>query len=70
MLVDKLVAMGFEEEEAHESIAVRRTGDRWVEIALPKPERKAFVKAVSGYRIETRNLLSPAERERPSRCRA
>ena len=29
---------------------------------LQEPEREAFTKAVSGYRIETRDLLSPAER--------
>ena len=121
-LVDKLVAMGFEEEEArdsietvqgeldadgdlflprdnpkptfthtvtatpvlmseleaHDSIAVHKTGDGRAEITvvghvgdglesvivgvLQEPEREAFAKAVSGYRIETRDLLSPAER--------
>ena len=121
-LVDKLVAMGFEEEEArdsietvqseldsggdlfrqrdkpkptfshtvtatsalmseleaHDSIAIHKTGDGRAVIAvvghvgdglenaiagvLQEPEREAFAAAVSGYRIETRDLLSPAER--------
>lgn len=118
-LVDKLVAMGFDEEEArdnvepmqvefdrdlfaeyrkskptfkhttqvlpellselgkHEGITARVTEDGKVEISLvghfkaeleesiaellPAADRKKFTAAVQGYRIETHDLLSPAE---------
>ena len=121
-LVDKLVAMGFDEEEARdgvesvqeefdahgdlfhsrerprptfrhtvaaapapladlnggEGVTVRETEDGKAEIAvagpvgaglekaiseaLPEAERKGFAGAVARYRVETRNVLSPAER--------
>ena len=121
-LVDKLVAMGFDEEEARDSIertqtefetdsdvfsrrdtpkptfkhtvtalpeliselnkregvTVRETEGGKAEIAvaghvgvelektiaesLPEAERKEFIEAVAGYRVETQNRLSPAER--------
>ena len=120
-LVDKLVAMGFEEDEArdnieqaqkevnedgglfgprdkpkttfkhtvtatpevtselkkHEGITVRETDGGKAEIsvtgridgglekviakALSEPERKGFTEAVARYRVEVRDLLSPAE---------
>ena len=121
-LVDKLVAMGFDEEEARDSIertqtefetdsdlfsrrdspkptfkhtvtalpeliselnkregvTVRETEGGKAEIAvaghvdvelektiaesLPEAERKEFIEAVAGYRVDTQNRLSPAER--------